>query len=141
MKLDFFLVVQVRSPGFRCLNDGVRVLFAIWIGFIWTSPRPRRSEDESLEMIYSRTRLRCRRVLEYLFRAYPSEVLEGVVSCWDRDLAVQPKDANPAESAAFELVDILIASSHSAVHMICESIVIRSSSGSEKSRRYMNPDV
>lgn len=92
-------------------------------------------------MIYSRTRVRCRRVLEYLFRAYPSEVLEGVVSCWDRDLTTHPRNSNPAESAAFELVDILIASAHSAVHMICESISIRSSGGYERSRRYMNPEV
>ncbi|KAG8219398.1 Dopey, N-terminal-domain-containing protein [Butyriboletus roseoflavus] len=129
----------VRSPGFRSLNEGVRVLFAIWVNFIWTSPSLRRSEDDSLALIYSRTRVRGRRVLEYLFRAYPSEVLEGMVSCWDRDL--HARNSNPAEISAFELVDILIASAHSAVHMICESITIRSSSGSERSRRYMNPDV
>ena len=92
-------------------------------------------------MIYSRTRGRCRRVLEYLFRAYPAEVLEGVVSCWDRDLTLHSRDSKPAESAAFELVDVLIASAHSAVHMICESVVIRSSGGSERSRRYVNPEV
>ncbi|KAF8559912.1 hypothetical protein OG21DRAFT_1528688 [Imleria badia] len=129
----------VRSPGFRSLNDGVRVLFAIWVNFIWTGPTSKRSEDDSLAMIYSRTRGRCRRVLEYLFRAYPSEVLEGVVSCWDRDLTLHTRDSKPAESAAFELVDILIASAHSAVHMICESIVIRSPGS--PSRRYMNPEV
>jgi len=92
-------------------------------------------------MIYSRTRGRGRRALEYLFRAYPSEVLEGVISCWDRDLTLHSRDSNPAESAAFELVDVLIASAHSAVHMICESIVIRSSGGSERSRKYVNPEV
>ncbi|KAG9313948.1 Dopey, N-terminal-domain-containing protein [Chiua virens] len=131
----------VRSPGFRSLNDGVRVLFSIWINLIWTSPSTRRSEDDSLIMIYSRTRGRCRRVLEYLFRAYPSEVLEGVISCWERDLNRHPKSPSSSESAAFELVDILIASAHSAVHMICESIAIRSSGGSERSRKYINPDV
>ena len=140
-KLSFILVVQVRSPGFRSLNDGVRVLFTIWVKLIWTSPTSKRSEDDSLAMIYNRTRGRCRRVLEYLFRAYPSEVLEGVVSCWDRDLTLHSKDSDLAESAAFELVDILIASAHSAVHMICESIVIRSSGGSERSRRHINADV
>lgn len=133
--------MQVRSPGFRSLNDGVRVLFTIWIKLIWTSPSSKRSEDDSLAMIYSRARSRCRRVLEYLFRAFPSEVLEAVVSCWDRDLTLHSRDSNLAESAAFELVDILIANAHSAVHMICESIVIRSPGGSERSRRYVNPDV
>ncbi|KAF8131645.1 Dopey, N-terminal-domain-containing protein [Boletus edulis] len=131
----------VRSPGFRSLNDGVRVLFAIWVNFIWTSPASKRSEDDSLSMIYNRTRGRCRRVLEFLFRAYPSEVLEGVISCWDRDLTLQSRDSKPVESAAFELVDVLIASAHSAVHMICESINARSSGGSEKSRRYIHPEV
>ncbi|KAF8433477.1 Dopey, N-terminal-domain-containing protein [Boletus edulis BED1] len=129
----------VRSPGFRSLNDGVRVLFAIWVNFIWTSPASKRSEDDSLSMIYNRTRGRCRRVLEFLFRAYPSEVLEGVISCWDRDLTLQSRDPKPVESAAFELVDVLIASAHSAVHMICESIDGWSSGGSERSRRYINP--
>ena len=80
-------------------------------------------------------------MLEYLFRAYPSEVLEGVVDCWERHLPLDSRDSNLAESAAFELVDILIANAHSAVHMICESVVIRLSGGSEKSRRYINPDV
>lgn len=139
--LVFTLVVQIRSPGFRSLNDGVRVLFALWVNFIWTSSPSKRSEDDSLAMIYSRTRGRCRRVLEYLFRAYPSEVLEGVVSCWDRDLTLHSRDSKSVESAAFELVDVLIASAHSAVHMICESIVIRSSGGSERNRRYINPEV
>ena len=68
-------------------------------------------------------------------------MLEGVVSCWDRDLARHAKDSNSAEGTAFELVDILIANAQSAVHMICESIVVRSSGSSERSRRYVNPDV
>lgn len=139
--LGFVLVLQVRSPGFRSLNDGVRVLFAIWVDFIWTNSPSKRSEDDSLAMIYSRTRGRCRRVLEFLFRAYPSEVLEAVVSCWDRDLTPLSRDSKLAESASFELVDVLIANAHSAVHMICESVVIRSSGGSERNRRHINPEV
>ncbi|KAH7886231.1 Dopey, N-terminal-domain-containing protein [Phlebopus sp. FC_14] len=131
----------VRSPGFRSLHDGIRVLFAIWVNFVWTSPSSRRPEEDSLAMIYSRTRSRCRRALEHLFRAYPTEVLESVISCWERDLALHSHDPIQAENAAFELVDVLIASAHSAVHMICESIAIRSSSGSERSRKHVDSDL
>ncbi|KAF9225321.1 hypothetical protein BS17DRAFT_872565 [Gyrodon lividus] len=134
-------IVQVRSPGFRSLHDGIRILFAIWVNFIWTTSKSKRPEDDSLSMIYSRTRSRCRRALEHLFRAYPAEVLEAIVSCWDRDLPLHSKDSTQAENAAFELVDVLIASAHSAVHMICESIAIRSSGGSEKSRKYVNNNL
>ncbi|KAF8845997.1 hypothetical protein BDN67DRAFT_891629, partial [Paxillus ammoniavirescens] len=131
----------VRSPGFRSLHDGIRILFAIWVNFIWTNPKSKRPEDDSLSMIYSRTRSRCRRALEHLFRAYSTEVLETVVSCWDRDLPLHSRDSTQAENAAFELVDVLIGSAHTAVHMICESIAGRSSGGSEKSRKYINTNL
>ena len=39
-------------------------------------------------MIYARTRLRCRRVLEHLFRVQSSEVFESIVDWWSRDLTV-----------------------------------------------------
>ncbi|KIJ66430.1 hypothetical protein HYDPIDRAFT_26778 [Hydnomerulius pinastri MD-312] len=133
--------LAVRSPGFRSLHDGIRVLFAFWVNFIWTSSSPKQPEDDSLSMIYSRTRIRCRRALEHLFRAYPTEVLESVISCWDRDLSLHTRDSTQAENAAFELVDVLIASAHSAVHMICESITTRSSSGPERTRKFVNSNL
>jgi hypothetical protein len=39
-------------------------------------------------MIYARTRLRCRRVLEHLFRVQSSEVFESIVDWWSKDLTV-----------------------------------------------------
>ena len=36
-------------------------------------------------MIFNRTRLRCRRILEHLFRVQSAEVFESVVECWSRD--------------------------------------------------------
>lgn len=43
---------------------------------------------------------------------------------------------------AFELVDVLIASAQSAVHMICESITCRISGVSEKTKKQaINPDL
>lgn len=40
-------------------------------------------------MIYGRTRTRCRRVLEHLFRVHSSEVLESIVVCWNESLSVR----------------------------------------------------
>ncbi|KIK97672.1 hypothetical protein PAXRUDRAFT_824668 [Paxillus rubicundulus Ve08.2h10] len=131
----------VRSPGLRSLHDGIRILFAIWANFTWTNPKPKRPEDDSLSMIYSRTRSRCRRALEHLFRTYSTEVLETIINCWDRDLSLHSRDSAQAENAAFELVDVLIGSAHTAVHMICESIAVRSPGGSEKSRKYINTNL
>lgn len=38
--------------------------------------------DDTLTVIYSRSRSRCRRVLEHLFRVHPGEVLESLIECW-----------------------------------------------------------
>jgi len=92
-------------------------------------------------MIYNRTRARCRRALEHLFRAHPNEVLESLVICWERDLTLYSRDSQQAENASFELVDILIASAHSAVHMICESVTVRTSGVSGGSRKYVNGNL
>lgn len=40
-------------------------------------------------MIYSRTRVRSRRVLENVFRVHSAEVLEAVIYCWNREDAVR----------------------------------------------------
>jgi len=89
-------------------------------------------------MIYSRTRVRCRRVLEHLFRIQSAEVLESVIDCWSRENGVchifcyirlssnkQIQASSGHDSASFELIDVLIASTQNAVHMICESITHR----------------
>ncbi|KAI6154002.1 Dopey, N-terminal-domain-containing protein [Pisolithus tinctorius] len=127
-----------RSPGYRSLHEGIRALFAIWINLVWTAPSSRRSKDDSLSIIYSRTRARCRRALEHLSRAHPNEVLESLVICWDRDLTLHSRDPKQAEDATFELVDTLIASAHSAVHMVCESVGARTPGLAGGSRKYIN---
>ncbi|KIL71408.1 hypothetical protein M378DRAFT_188883 [Amanita muscaria Koide BX008] len=120
-----------RSAGHKSLDDGIRTLYAIWSLLVWDTPNTYSSFDESLSLIYSRTRLRCRRVLEHFFRSHSAEVLESIIYCWSRDSTgkIAPF-ANTRKSpmypeASFELVDILVASAQSAVHMICESIVAR----------------
>lgn len=130
-----------RSPGYRSLHEGIRVLFAIWINLVWTAPSSGRSEDGSLSVIYNRTRARCGRALEHLSRAHPNEVLESLVICWDRDLTLYSRDPKLAEDAAFELVDTLISSAHSAVHMICESIVARTPGLPSGGRKYTNSNL
>lgn len=40
-------------------------------------------------MIYSRTRVRSRRVLENVFRVHSVEVLEAIINCWNRDKMVR----------------------------------------------------
>lgn len=47
------------------------------------------SREESLALIYSRARNRSRRVLEHLFRAHSTEVLEAVVDCWQEQVLVR----------------------------------------------------
>ncbi|KAF7303085.1 Dopey-N domain-containing protein [Mycena kentingensis (nom. inval.)] len=130
--------LTAKSAGYRSLHEGVRVLYLVWSTLAWTDRELWSSKDESLSMIYNRTRLRCRRVLEHLFRVKSAEVFESIIDCWNREL---PESQVPYEQA-FELVDVLIASAQSAVHMICESITCRVSGISEKSKKQaINPDL
>ncbi len=46
------------------------------------------SQEESLVLIYGRAKTRTKRVLEHLFRAHSSEVLEAVVDCWHDQVLV-----------------------------------------------------
>ncbi|KAF7307364.1 Dopey-N domain-containing protein [Mycena indigotica] len=130
--------LTAKSAGYRSLHEGVRVLYLVWSTLAWEERRVWESKDESLAMIYNRTRMRCRRVLEHLFRMQSAEVFESIIDCWNREL---PESQVPYEQA-FELVDVLIASAQSAVHMICESITCRVSGISERSKKQaINPDL
>ncbi|KAF8665364.1 hypothetical protein AX16_000383 [Volvariella volvacea WC 439] len=129
--------LTIKSTGYRTLHEGVKVLYLIWSTLGWMNPEERSSKDDSLSLIYSRTRLRARRVLEHLFRAHSAEVFESIVDWWNRDLGF-----SVPVNAAFELVDLLMASAQNAVHMMCESISFRMTGVSEKSRRQViNPDL
>jgi hypothetical protein len=79
---------QARSPGYQSLREGIYVLYSIWGTLAWSKPSSWSSKDDSLSMIYSRTRVRCRRVLEHLFRIQSAEVLESVIDCWSRENGV-----------------------------------------------------
>src|ERR1700683_4624277 len=81
----FNLFTKARSPGYRSLRESVHVLYSIWATLAWSKPSLWSSKDDSLSMIYSRTRVRCRRVLEHLFRMQSAEVLESIIECWGRD--------------------------------------------------------
>ncbi|KAJ7269339.1 Dopey, N-terminal-domain-containing protein [Mycena haematopus] len=130
--------LTARSPGYRSLHEGVRVLYLVWSTLLWSDREIWSSKDDSLSLIYTRTRLRCRRVLEHLFRVQSAEVFESIIDCWNRET---PESHIPYEQA-FELVDVLIASAQSAVHMICESITCRVSGVSEKTKKQaINPDL
>ncbi|KAJ3809392.1 Dopey, N-terminal-domain-containing protein [Lentinula aff. lateritia] len=128
--------LTVRSFAYHALDEGVRVLYLIWGTLEWTEPEETTSRDESLALIYNRTRTRCRRVLEHIFRVQSVEVFESIVDCWNRDMFEYPVSAN----APFELVDVLVSSAQNVVHMICESISSRMSS-SEKRKQSMNLDL
>lgn len=70
------------------MQDAIRILCAVWEQMV-VPPQPRwGSQEESLALIYTRARTRCRRVLEHLFKAHPLEVLESVVECWYRNATV-----------------------------------------------------
>ncbi|TFK70447.1 hypothetical protein BDN72DRAFT_887964 [Pluteus cervinus] len=129
--------LTARSIGYRTLHDGVRVLYLVWSTLDWTDPSTPTSKDASLFLIYNRTRNRCRRVLEHLFRVQSAEVFESIIDWWNRDLGFSvPQDAS------FELIDVLMASAQNAIHMLCESISQRMSGPSEKAKRQViNPEL
>ncbi|KAG6874376.1 hypothetical protein C0995_015112 [Termitomyces sp. Mi166 len=105
-------MLTARSPAYRSLDEGIRVLYSIWATLSWTPPLTWSSKDDSLSLVYNRTRIRCRRVLEHLFRVQAVEVFESVVDCWSR-----VPDSSASPDAAFELVDVLVSSAQNAVHM------------------------
>ncbi|CAK5264480.1 unnamed protein product [Mycena citricolor] len=130
--------LTARSAGYRSLHEAVRVLYLVWSTLAWEERSTWSSKDETLELIYSRTRLRCRRVLEHLFRVQSAEVFESIIDYWNREL---PESQLPYEQA-FELVDVLISSAQGVVHMVCESITIRMTGVSEKTKKQaINPDL
>ncbi|KAF9524082.1 Dopey, N-terminal-domain-containing protein [Crepidotus variabilis] len=120
-----------RSPGYRALDDGIRVLYSIWASLIWKTPSKWSTKDDTMSLIYNRTRLRCRRVLEHLFRVQNMEVFESLIDWWSKDqsLAVSSPDA------VFELVDLLMSNAQNVVHMLCESISNRIISSTDKSKK------
>ncbi|KAL1738627.1 hypothetical protein HDZ31DRAFT_78212, partial [Schizophyllum fasciatum] len=126
--------LTTQSPGYRALREAVKVLHQLWSNFIWSPPQHSTSTDDSLSLIFTRTRLRCRRVLEHFFRVYPVEVFESVVECWMRE--------RETEDATMELVDVLFTSAQNVVAMICDSIATRVTMVSDKARRAAsNPTV
>ncbi|KAF9566957.1 hypothetical protein CPC08DRAFT_758587 [Agrocybe pediades] len=127
-----------RSPGYRALDDGIRVLYSVWASLLWKAPYPWSPKDETLSLIYNRSRLRCRRVLEHLFRVQSAEVFESIIDWWSRDVTL----ATSSPDAAFELIDVLVANAQNAVHMVCESIASRVLTSAEKRQKQaMNPNL
>lgn len=108
---------------------------------VWHDTNSLRPEVDSLSMIFNRTHTRSRRVLEHLFRAHPTEMLEFIIECWDRDAFLRSKGSDRPAAGVFDLVDVLIASAQSAVQMICDSISVRLSNSSERSRRPANANL
>ncbi|KAF8899262.1 Dopey, N-terminal-domain-containing protein [Infundibulicybe gibba] len=133
--------LTAKSPGYRSLHDGIRVLYTLWASTKWTAVESTSPKNESLALIFGRARLRCRRVIEHLFRVQSAEVLESLVDCWSRDSPLGPSVVHDPD-AAFELVDILIANAHNTVHLVCESISCRTSGSLEKSKKQViNPNL
>ncbi|KAG8842667.1 hypothetical protein FRC20_004310, partial [Serendipita sp. 405] len=131
-------IFQARSSAYRCLHDAVQVLYAVWVASDWTPPPDAGPKEDTIALIYSRARQRCRRALERLFRAQSSEVMETLIECWFEGNRLKGETTN----APFELVDLLTSSAQTAVHMICESITMRSTPASEKTRKMaVNPNV
>lgn len=99
-------VLQSRSPGYRALHEGIRVLYSIWASFIWIAPHRWSPKDHTLSNIYNKTRFRCRRVLEHLFRVQSTEVFECIVDCWNRANSVRygsilPNTSDPMIASSF----------------------------------------
>ncbi|RDX51932.1 hypothetical protein OH76DRAFT_1400831 [Lentinus brumalis] len=129
-----------RTSDYRCLHNAVRILYAMWNKLVLPHEGDWASREESLALIYSRARNRSRRVLEHLFRAHSTEVLEAVVDCWHEQVSARPDNAET--SAAYDLVDVLTSSAQNAVHMLCESISCRIPGLSERTKKVVAfPDL
>jgi hypothetical protein len=146
-------ILQSRSPGYHALHEGIRVLYSIWASFIWTTPQRLGPKDHTLSSIYNRTRFRCRRVLEHLFRVQSTEVFECIVDWWNRAHSVrslliclahltQSQLSISFPDSAFELVDILLANAQNVVHITCESIYVRILGSTERNKKQVvNPSL
>ncbi|KZT08595.1 uncharacterized protein LAESUDRAFT_757319 [Laetiporus sulphureus 93-53] len=110
----------LASSDYHALHEAVRVLYALWDNLAASTSR---LFDIS---IYSKARNRSRKVLEHLFRAHSTMVLESIIDCWQRE---------PGTIGIFEIVDILASSSQNVVHMLCESISSRNPNVADKSRK------
>ncbi|EGO05284.1 hypothetical protein SERLA73DRAFT_82881 [Serpula lacrymans var. lacrymans S7.3] len=131
-------VPAARSPGYKSLHEGIKILYSIWTNLSWTKTKATSPKDDSLSLVYNRTRGRCRRVLEHLFRVHSAEVLESIIDCWDREVAA----SGSSNSSVFELVDLLIANVQVTVHMICDSILCRVPNALDKTRKQViNPNL
>ncbi|QRW09045.1 hypothetical protein RhiLY_08044 [Ceratobasidium sp. AG-Ba] len=108
------------SPTYRCLFETVSVLHSLWIASAWNPSSPPHAMDESISLTYARARLRCRKVLERIFRVQSAEVLEIMVECWEKG-----EESAAMTLRTFEIVDLLAASAQTVVHMLCESISTR----------------
>ncbi|KAI0348103.1 hypothetical protein BDW22DRAFT_1350250 [Trametopsis cervina] len=117
-----------KATDTRGLHESIRVLYAIWDQFTLPLRADWDSQEESLSLIYSRARTRCRRALEHLFRAHPLEVLESVIDCWSRTRKDEP--------SGFELVDVLTSSSQNVVNMLCDCILVRNPGASDRPKRH-----
>ncbi|KIY52670.1 hypothetical protein FISHEDRAFT_69486 [Fistulina hepatica ATCC 64428] len=131
------LRAKMRSPGYRALREGIKVLFLLWSHLVPSNASQQCAIDGSLNFIYTRARTRCRKVLEHLFRAQSMETFEAIVEFWERDL----QDSKPADDPTLELVDVLIANSQTAVSMICDSIAIRLSILDRPKKQVINPNL
>lgn len=130
--------LTVRSPGYRSLHEAVRVLYSIWAATVQTELQLSTPKYEMLSLICTKTRTRCGRVFEHLFRLQPAEVLESIIDCWNTEKSAASLSVTPA----FELVDALAASAHNVVHMICESISCRINGLSDRNRKQvLNPNL
>lgn len=130
--------LTVRSPGYRSLHEAVRVLYSVWAATAQTELRSSTPKYEMLSLVCTKTRTRCRRVFEHLFRLQPAEVLESIIDCWNSERSATSLSVTPA----FELVDALATSAHNVVHMICESISCRISGLSDRNRKQViNPNL
>jgi hypothetical protein len=79
---------QVRSLGYRSLDEAVVVLYAVWATTAQPKLRTSSPKHEMLSLICAKTRTRCLRVFEHFFRLQSAEVLESIVDCWNMERPV-----------------------------------------------------
>jgi len=76
------LIIKTRSSGYRALHEAIGVLYEAWV--VVDEKQTLSTTSISPFLLLNRSRQRCRRVLERLFRAQTLEVTEAVVDYWRR---------------------------------------------------------
>ncbi|KAI5481667.1 cellular morphogenesis-related protein [Pseudohyphozyma bogoriensis] len=111
---------RVKNAGLARLRDSVNLLLFSWeVTSRLESPV---GEEHSTSQGYflGRAKVRARKALERVYKASPADVLDDIVSFWDK---TRSNSSTPeSEANVFTMLDILAPSPQTVVTMLCEKL-------------------